>query len=213
MNLSASNLRSNVATWAVAPGQVPAVAAALLQALPVEPFDPAFQGQRLETTYFDTAAFDLRQARHRGARYLTLRLRCYHTARGEEAYALSAKTENTKFRVEVAPDTAAFLLAAPSLAALESLLPGDLLARLLDLAEDRPLLPVVRVRATRFGVEDAADRLTLDVDVSTDTGKVLSTAVLEFKSIRADPAVPTSVLVLGLRPMKLSKFLWSTLWR
>src|SRR5262249_38396798 len=69
------DLRHNRATWAVSDGLLPAVARALVVALPAEPFDPNFRGQRLETTYFDTPGFALRKARHRGKRYLTLRLR------------------------------------------------------------------------------------------------------------------------------------------
>ena len=92
-------------------------------------------------------------------------------------------------------------------------LPADLLARLLDIASQDPVICAVKVCCTRYAVENPQDRLTLDMDVRTDTGKCLRTNVLEFKSNRQDPTPPDSLLSLGLRPMKLSKFLWATLWR
>src|SRR5579872_4222230 len=73
--LPVAPLRTNLGTWAVPDAELPAVAAALLDALPAEPFDPAFRGQELETTYFDTPDFALRKARRRGGQYLTLRVR------------------------------------------------------------------------------------------------------------------------------------------
>ena len=59
----------------------------------------------------------------------------------------------------------------------------------------------------------ALDRLTLDLCVATDTGKRLPCGVLEFKSIDAGAGPPGRLPALGLRPIKLSKFLWATLWR
>jgi hypothetical protein len=208
--LPTRDLRTNRATWAVPTASLPQVARALTDALPPEAFDLAFNGQRLETTYFDTAGFDLRKARHRKERYLTLRLRCYDNGR-QETYALSAKTEGEKWRQEVDPDVADLLLAAE--ADPGQALPAHLLARLQQLTGGKPVLPVVTVCCRRYAVEDDADRLTLDVGVSTDTGKCLDTHVLEFKS--TDPAAPPPGRLgsLGLRPMKLSKFLWATLWR
>ena len=46
--LPAPPLRTNLGTWAVPDADLPAVAAVLLDALPPEPFDPAFRGQELE---------------------------------------------------------------------------------------------------------------------------------------------------------------------
>ena len=89
------------------------------------------------------------------------------------------------------------------------LLPVDLQARLLQLAGEQPLVPVVCVSCRRYAVEDEQDRYTLDVDVTTDLGKRLSYGVLEFKSV-APKAPPGRFHGLGLRPIKLSKFLWAT---
>jgi hypothetical protein len=212
MHIPTQDLRSNLGTWAVAPSQSPAVTRLLLDALPREPFDPGFRGQALRTTYFDTATFDLRRARQRGDKYLTLRVRCYA---GElcETFALSAKTEASKFRTVLEPEIAAELLAGDLDIYWAKLLPIDLAARLLNLTGDRRLLPVVTVAARRYAVEDDADRLTLDVDVRTDTGKQLPGHVLEFKSTLKGAEPPAGFAVLGLRPIKMSKFLWATLWR
>ena len=73
-------MRTNLGTWAVPTDRLPCVAGVLLDVLPAEMYDPSFRGQALETTYFDTADFDLRKARVGKDRYLTLRVRCY---RGE----------------------------------------------------------------------------------------------------------------------------------
>jgi hypothetical protein len=216
--LPAANLRANLATWAVPTARLPAVAVTLRRALPAEPFDPAFLGQELTTTYFDTADFALRKARVKGDRYLTLRLRCYRPdgegpGEEQETYALSAKTEDQKWRQEVPAVRAALLLAGPPGArdaALRGLLPADLLARLLQLAGDAPLVGVVAVCCRRYAVEDDSDRLTLDVDVRTDTCSFLPFSVLEYKSTHRDSAVPAGALSLSLRPIKLSKFLWAT---
>ena len=208
--LPTGDLRTNLGTWAVPTASLPQVARALTDALPAEAFDVSFSGQRLETTYFDTQRFDLLKARRRGERYLTLRLRCYDNGR-QETYALSAKTESEKWRQEVTPEVADLVLAAgadPGLA-----LPANLLARLQELTGGKPVSPVVTVRCRRYAVEDDADRLTLDVGVTTDTGKCLDTHVLEFKSTDREALPPGRVGSLGLRPAKLSKFLWAMLWR
>jgi hypothetical protein len=92
-------------------------------------------------------------------------------------------------------------------------LPARLLARLAELAGDDDLLAVVTVCARRYAREDDTHRLTLDLHVDTDTGKQLPAGVLEFKSTQPDAEPPQPLAVLGLRPIKLSKFLWATLWR
>ncbi|HEV3259455.1 MAG TPA: hypothetical protein VG013_21495 [Gemmataceae bacterium] len=201
--LPTTTLRTNLGTWAVPTDRLPGVAGVLLDALPAEVYDPLFQGQALETTYFDTTGFDLRKARAGRDRYLTLRVRCYGTA----SYALSAKTESEKWRAEIEPARAELLLAGAASPADD--LPGRLRARLLELgAED--LGPVVTVCCRRYAVEDDTDRLTLDVGVHTDAGKCLPFAVLEFKSTDTDGGPPGRLPALRLRPIKLSKFLWST---
>jgi len=217
MPLPVQDLRSNLGTWAVTSGLLPAVVHQMTQALPPESFDPDFRGQELETTYFDTRAFALRKARRGKAKYLTLRIRCYSSpiaplARGAggegEVYALSAKTEQEKFRQIIAGDLAEGLLRdgiAP--AAWSSLLPAHLVARLLELAGQMPLLPVVALRFRRYAVEDRIHRLTLDLDVRANTGKRMPCHVLEYKSTRTDTSFP---LAVPLPPMKLSKFLWAT---
>jgi hypothetical protein len=206
--LPVTDLRSNIATWAVPCGCVPAVAYALPHLVPTEGFDPTFQGQQLVTTYFDTQALDLYKARRKGDSYLTLRLRCYRgNGTTPEVYALSAKTEAAKWRQEVPGDVAEAILAMPG--NLASRLPSDLLARLFDLTGDAPLVQAVRVCCRRYAVENAQDRFTLDVDIHTDTGKHLPFAVLEYKSVDRDSTPPGSLQLLGLRPLKLSKFLWA----
>lgn len=207
--LPASDLRCNLGTWAVPPALPPAVARVLIDALPCEPYDPEFRGQDLETTYFDTRDFRLRKARQRGDKYLTLRLRCYQAG---DVYALSVKTEDRKFRLEIEPWRAEAILAGAADMLVE-LLPGDLVARLLALAGDEALGPVATVYARRYAVENESDRLTLDVDVRTDTGKALYADVLEFKSTRSAAEPPAALADLKLRPVKISKFLWATLWR
>jgi hypothetical protein len=208
--LPAATLRSNRGTWLVPVCDLPAVTAAMLDALPAEPFDAGFLGQELETTYFDTAALRLRKARRRGDRYLTLRLRCYHTPNEPAAYAVSAKTEGEKWRREVPAETAALLRQAPSADVWRAILPGHLQVRLAGLIGEDMLLAVVDVLARRYAVENEQDRLTLDVDVQTDTGKHLPAAVLEFKSTEGDAPPPGGLAALRLRPIKLSKFLWAT---
>lgn len=208
MAFPATDLRHNLATWGVPGHCLPAVANQMVHALPTEQFDPNFRGQHLETTYFDTANFKLRKARLKGDKYCTVRVRCYRGASRTEAYALSAKTEDRKVRVDLPDDLALALLdRGPDIA---NVLPGDVQARLLDLVGDDPLLPVVTVCATRYAVEDDTDRLTLDVHVRTDTGKAFPTNVLEFKSKNRDARAP---LGFDLRPIRVSKFLWATDYR
>jgi hypothetical protein len=201
-------MRRNLATWWVSTEQLPAAAHFLHDVLPNEPFDPHFLGQRLKTTYFDTARFDLRAARRRGRRYLTLRLRCYEAPGREELYALSAKTESEKWRREVPTEVAEAILAGEL--APGPLLPAHLLGRLQEFAGEEPVTGVVTVCCVRYAVEDPADRYTLDVGMVTDTGKSLPAAVLEHKSLDPDSTPPAALLGLKLRPAKLSKFLWAT---
>ena len=207
--LPTTNLRTNLASWAVPAERIPAAAHALTQALPLEAFDPGFHGQYLTTTYFDTQGFDLRKARLKGKRYLTLRVRCYLNDQGE-TYALSAKTEAQKVRVEITSEVATLLRQRPSFSALANHLPGDFLARLLELTDKRPLTTAIVVSGRRFAVEDDTDRLTLDVAIRSDTGKCLPYGVVEFKSTLAGSEPPSPLAGLNLRPVKLSKFLWST---
>lgn len=203
-SLPATDLRSNCGTWAVPEKCLPCLAHQMVHALPTEAFDPNFQGQWLETIYFDTHRFALRKARVKGDHYLTLRIRCYQ---GEpETYALSAKTESQKFRVELQPEIVPSILQGGPVS-VGGLLPPDLLARLQELAGDDPLLGVVKVCFTRYAVENPTDRLTLDVGIQTDTGKCYPTHVLEYKSTSPGNSPP---LALSLRPIKLSKFLWAT---
>jgi hypothetical protein len=207
--LPAQDLRSNQRTWAVPPRLTPAVVSVMRGSMPPEPYDPDFYGQELETTYFDTVDFDLRKARRRGDSYLTLRLRRY---RPSDVYAISAKTENSKFRVEIEPEQAEAILDGGTRALVEQL-PADFLARLLSLGIEDCLVPVVTVFARRYAVENEVDRLTLDTGVRTDSGKVLPADVLEFKSAEWPAAPPPELAQLRLRPVKISKFLWATLWR
>jgi hypothetical protein len=207
--LPAPDLRSNVATWAVPGRRLPAVGCLLPQLLPAEEFDPSFLGQHLRTAYFDTQRLALRRARRRKGQYLTLRLRCYQAEGRTEGYALSAKTEVDKWRTELDADTAAAVLASPALF-LPTLLPVNLLALVDSLAWNDPLMVAAVVRCTRYAVADDTDRLTLDVDVCTDAGKGLPFGVLEFKCTDMTAPPPAGLQGLGLRPLKLSKFLWAT---
>jgi hypothetical protein len=203
--LPATDLRSNLATWAVPVQLLPAVGNWMHDVLPNESYDPHFRGQKLETTYFDTQAFALRRARVAGERYLTLRIRCYDSE-GEKTYALSAKTELEKWRQEISPAAASHLIELSS--SLQPFLPPHLAARLTELTGDVDPLPVVTICCRRFAVEDETSRYTLDTDVSTDTGKRLPFGVLELKATSRAPDLP--VALPGLYPLKLSKFLWST---
>jgi hypothetical protein len=205
--LPAQDLRSNLATWAVPSASVPAVTGRMFNLLPRETYDPLFTGQYLETTYFDTAGLALRKARNKGGRYVTLRIRCY---RPSGSWAFSTKTEQSKFRVALDPARAEQLLAEGFASTDLEFLPPNLLARLLELADDAPLLPVVTVCFQRYAVEDADNRLTFDLNVRTDTGKTFPSAVLEHKATDANAAPFAVFPALGLRPIKLSKFLWAT---
>jgi hypothetical protein len=204
------DLRSNLGTWAVPSAQLPAVARFMLGAAPTEGFDPLFQGQDLETTYLDTTDFALRKARRGGQHYLTLRLRCYGST---DNYALSAKTELDKWRSEISHSQAqAIENERQSRALLESILPANLLARLQELTGNVTPGPVVTVYSRRYAVEDDRDRYTLDCGTRTDTGLCLPGSVLEFKSTAGGEPPPPALLALGLRRIKLSKFLWASAW-
>jgi hypothetical protein len=203
--LPTEDMRTNRRTWAVPPEHGPALAAAMVELLPREPYDHLFLGQQLHTTYLDTVHLDLRKARMGRQRYLTLRLRSYASGSNDgETYALSAKTESEKFRLEIDGDTfAAILGGAPGV--LAAALPPHLAGRLLVLNDS--VVPAVCVRCRRYAVENDNERYTLDCAVHTDTGKCLPFNVLEYKSTDdgfvGDP-------IPGLRPTKLSKFLWAT---
>jgi hypothetical protein len=198
--LAASSLRSNLGTWVVPARLAPRVAVRMLEQLPREKYDPDFCGQELKTIYFDTLGLDLFKARRQRPRYLTLRLRCYD----EQVYALSAKTESEKWRQEITPADVQVIQAGGSLWP-EAFLPAHLLARLLELTGEAPLLPVTTVCCRRYAVENLQDRLTLDLEIRTSRGESLPYGVLEFKSAQADSPPPS----WGLEPMKLSKFLWA----
>jgi hypothetical protein len=206
--LPATNLRSNIATWAVSTTALPAIASAMLSALPPEPYDTSFVGQDIGTIYFDAASLPLRRARRKGDRYLTLRLRCYATPKGDNLYALSAKTESEKWRQEVADEDADFVRDYPD--GIMQFLPANLRARLEEIVANAHLTVVAVVCCRRYAVESVRDRLTLDVGVRTWTGKRLHSAILELKSTNALADVPNGLLSLPLFPLKLSKFLWAT---
>lgn len=203
--LPTEDLRSNKGTWAVPAEIMPALTKYLVVVLPPEPYDPTFVGQKLETSYFDTLHLNLRKARLKGERYLTLRLRCYQAAGKEDAYALSAKTEGEKFRVEVAPEQADAIKASPQLCI--GFLPANLQARLVEIADTEELTTAVCVYCKRYAVENRDDRFTLDVGVRTDIGKHLHTGVLEYKATAKGGGLHVPPF---LHPMKLSKFLWAT---
>lgn len=211
--LPAQDLRHNIGTYSVPDRLLPRVAKEMATTMPLEKFDPFFDGQYLETTYFDTADFDLKKARLKSDRYVTLRVRCYSPiyAQGsprqvnKEVYALSAKTESEKFRVEIQRSDAENLLAY-GLQADNRILPGNITARLMEIIDNKDLVPVVIVYFTRFAVEDDVDRLTLDVSINTDTGKQYPTSVLEHKCTNKNSSIFPGD---GLRPMKISKFLWA----
>jgi hypothetical protein len=162
--IPAQDLLSNIGTWAVSTCQAPAVARIITDAYPSEKFDPAFQGQDLETVYFDTRAFALRKARSRSDQYLTLRIRCYKPSGALGAglpalgaglttpptYALSAKTEGQKFRAQIDPNDAEAAISGNYTNLWPAALPGDLLARLLSIAGDDPLVPVVHLMPAPF---------------------------------------------------------------
>jgi hypothetical protein len=82
-------------------------------------------------------------------------------------------------------------------------------ARLTELGAET-LVPVVTVFCRRYAVEDDRGRLTLDVCVHTDRHKLLSYGVLEYKSTSRNAAPPGHLTRLGLRPLKVSKYLRAT---
>src|SRR6202035_4549978 len=96
--LPASDIRSNIGTWAVPECFLPSVANRMVSVLSPESFDKEFKGQYLQTSYFDTCDWNLRKARILKAQYLTLRIRAYAPSQGagmsypQCTYALSAKT-------------------------------------------------------------------------------------------------------------------------
>ncbi len=213
-DLPATDLRSNVGTWAVPSWRVPALTKQMVDALPTESYDSEFFGQYLQTTYFDTRHFDLRKARVRREHYIVIRIRCYAPSRGvggeypESVYAISAKTEDKKFRQIIDKDLAEYLLHGQlDINLVSGIIPSDLVARIADIANGEPLIPVVTICFNRYAVEDAVHRLTLDLDIRSDTGRCYPSHVLEQKSIGQDA---TPLLALPIRPIKLSKFLWAT---
>jgi hypothetical protein len=204
--IPATDLRTQQGTWIVPVHAIPSVAQLMLDTLPKEQYDPAFQGQELETSYFDDANYTLRKARVKKDRYITVRLRCYDAPGRPDVYAISAKTDSEKWRQEI-PSAAAEAILAGSLA-IESQLPPHLAARLVEL-DSEPLRPVVCVHCHRFAVEDDTDRLTLDLHVNTDRRAELACGVLEYKADN-NVAIMNAIEALGLAPLKLSKFLWAT---
>jgi hypothetical protein len=213
--LPVTDLRSNVGTWSVLDWQLPALTKQMLDILQPERYDPSFAGQYLETTYFDTRDFALRKARVKGKKYITIRIRCYSPGRAasrhysEPVYAISAKTESKKVRNQIDGDIAEALLGMTGVEAtnLSGLLPADVIARIAEISRGDPLVPVVTLCFQRFAVEDDRHRLTLDVDIHSDTGRRYPCHVLEQKSTSHEA---TPLISLPLRPIKLSKFLWST---
>jgi hypothetical protein len=186
----------------------------MLDALPTETYDPHFTGQYLETTYFDTRHFDLRKARVKGDRYIVIRIRCYAPSRGsgaeypEGVYAISVKTEDKKFRQMIDSELAEYLLHGQlDIGLVSGIIPSDLVARIADIANGKPLLPVVTICFNRYAVEDSVHRVTLDLDIRADNSRNYPSHVLEQKSINQDAA---PLLALPIRPIKLSKFLWAT---
>jgi hypothetical protein len=158
---------------------------------------------------------DLRKARLRRKRYLTLPIRKYAACgladiARPDAFALSAKTESTKFLADLdaARAEAALRDAVALTELLHAALFAELLARLLDLTAGLAVAPIAVVSCRRYAVEDDRDRFTLDLAVRTDIGKSLPFAVLERKSAaggeRGDWMPPP-----GPRPIRLSKFLWA----
>ncbi len=206
----ADGRRYGCGTWTVPTCALPAVAQWMTRMLPMEQYDPSFHGQQLSTTYFDTLNLHLRKARDKGKRYMTLRIRRYDSS--EICYALSAKTEQEKWRQEIEPALAESLLqpGASVLPLLGNVLPANLLARAEEISQGKPLGAAVLIRCRRYAVESDAERITLDVDVRTDTDKAMTAGVLEYKSTQEDAQPPTGIALLGLRPIKLSKFLWAT---
>ena len=120
-----------------------------------------------------------------------------------DAYALSAKTEDQKFfRLPIAEDVA-YRIVDGDIDALAPLLPHELLARFLELTDASPVRTATMVMCRRYAVEDDQDRLTLDTNVRTPVGKRMDFNVLEFKSVKPKPM-----------PMALANLMLSTLaWR
>jgi hypothetical protein len=217
MDLPTTDLRKNVLTLAVPNERLPGVGRMMRSLLPAEEYDPEFAGQYLQTTYFDTPGLALRRARLEKNRYCTVRIRCYAPIQSpgrnypEGIYALSIKTESGKFRTPLEAYLAEDALSKPRpLGVLENEIPGDLLARLYDLAGDDDLCPAVTVCFTRYAVESTNDRLTLDCGISTSNGKIFPTNVLEVKSAQQPYEPLPEVAKWGFSPIKLSKFLWAT---
>lgn len=207
--LPAQDLRGNRGTWAVQAHNLPALAVAM-QAWPRETYDPDFRGQKLQTWYYDTNSFALRKARVGKDRYLTLRLRSYQMSDDRQTFALSAKTEAEKWRQEVTGWDAERLLDDSATGAALSLLPAHLAARLLEITEGKPLSTVACVFARRYATENETQRMTLDVHIHTDIDKTLPFHVLEYKDTKNEGVPPEVQTIYGLRPIKLSKFLWAT---
>jgi hypothetical protein len=84
---------------------------------------------------------------------------------------------------------------------------GDPNKNFLEIAGNKPLVPVVTVYTRRYAIEENEDRFTLDVDVQTDLGKSLPFSVLEFKTNEFKPAA-AALVAIGLKPIKISKVLW-----
>jgi hypothetical protein len=215
--LPATDLRQNVLTLAVPNERLPGVGRMMRSLLPAEDYDPDFCGQYLQTTYLDTPELALRKARLNKDKYCTVRIRCYAPCQTpgrsgpEGTYALSIKTETGKWRTPLDTWKAEDALTKPNaLAVLGEEIPGDLLARLLDLCNDAPLAAAVTVSFTRYAVESHTDRLTLDCGIVTSNGKQLATNVLEVKTTVRPYEAPPDVLRWHLSPIKLSKFLWAT---
>jgi hypothetical protein len=211
-------IRNNLGTWAIPPCAVPAVASVMVHNWEPEPYDPNFYGQYLQTTYFDTPSRAFRKARLKGDRYCTVRLRAYHPAQGAGydyppgRYAVSAKTEEEKDRYDITPALAKTILTTGQtglVGLLTSVVSPSIAARIWEIADNEPLIPVFTVCANRFATENEADRLTLDIATHTDTGKRLEFGVLEFKSIEDDPIPEAITLIPGIRPTKMSKALWA----
>jgi hypothetical protein len=215
-NLPATDLRQNVLTLAVPPERLPGLGFAMRSLLPAEDYDPDFQGQYLQTTYFDNPDLTLRKARLKKDKYLTVRIRCYAPTQQpgrnypDGIYALSLKTEDGKYRTDLPSYQAEALLINGIGDPGDLDVPADLLARVLELSGDQPLQAVVTVSFTRYAAESTTDRITLDTGIATSTGKLFWTNVLEVKTTATPYAPPPEVTRWGLHPIKLSKFLWAT---
>jgi hypothetical protein len=215
--LPATDLRKNVLTLAVPNDRLAFVGYQMRTLLPAEESDPNFRGQFLQTTYFDSRCLCLRKARLKGKKYLVLRIRCYAPSQEpgrnypEGTYALSLKTESGKYRVEMGSAVAEALLEHGITGPGDlNYLPPDMLARYMELVDDRQLIPVGTVCMTRYAVESTTDRLTLDCAVNTSNGKVFPTNILEVKSTQQPHKPLPDVTQWRFTPIRLSKFLWAT---